>query len=947
MLLDDYFKLYKEYAARYGERCVLFMQVGSFYEAYSVDNIAPNLIDLADILNILYTRRDKSKSDSPYMLGFPLPSLHKYVRLLIQRNFTVVLYSQSIEDGSSDTKGLNSSFNRDLITRNLEAIYTPSTYIEDTTSNTNYMVGIHTEESGYRNEKSYHCGLTIIDISTGDLMYLEEHFKSTENLLAYLSNVNSEIQPKEYVVFKSAESDLIDTIYRQINNSGKKCTTIINNEIKKLERISYQTEFFSRLYPKCSGLGNILENLDIQNYSFARLSLVLTLDFCYQLNSRIVNFIKQPRLYHQQSLILGNQAIAQLNIIDNNNLSLLSNEYTSVYDVVNNCSTAMGKRLLYKKLISPDISPEKITNYYAISESLSSQYNEVKNILKNIKDIERLGRRIMFNNVSPSELYSYYCSIKNIFDLIKFVDTDLLTDILKYENPTKNIVNIALDKLKSFIKCLEDNFNMDLLQNYNTIRDVRENIIRNNSELRRLESCLQNDNDIYKKTSEYFSTILNEKRGAKLEIRDTKDGKHIYTTLIRGDKIEKTLIERGENDKYTFIKLNKACRIVVNDVSSDDYNTITEQFFNLLRRRYLEIIDTFEPYFEYFYIWNGIVATIDLAVNNCILQDRYGYCKPTIKKGNKIVANQLRHPLIERLIDTEYVPNDLDLNRDPHILLFGINSSGKSSLQKSLGISLILAQAGVYVPALSYVYSPYRKLFVRISGSDNIFKGQSSFVVEMTELKNILNNTGSGVLVISDEMARGSETTSSISIVASAIIELVKSGTNFISATHFKEILEFPEVKELPLSIYHLSVEVDDKGKIVYGRRLLPGVCTDNYGVMVAGSIIKSTDFLLNCERFSRRINDERQHILSTRSSNYNTDVYVDSCFKCGTTRDLHTHHLIEQSDCDKYKSKVKPHINKNSKANLLVLCNKCHQYIHSTSTTFEKVVSNEGLLIK
>lgn len=946
MLLDDYLKLYSDYLSKYGERIVLFMQVGGFYEAYSLDNKSPDLSQLSDTLNIVYTRKDKNKNDSPFMLGFPTQAIHKFVRLLIQKNFTVILYRQIIDDNPG-------SINRDLITRNLEAIYTPSTYIEDNVSSTNYMIGVYLETSGFKNDINYHLSLTIVDITTGDLMFTENHFKSFESLLTYLNNINQEIQPKEYVVyrlvpgtnnFNEKENNLSDTISQHISGSGKKSTIfqITNNSI---EKISYQTEFFSRIY-KNSNL-HIFDYLDLSQYNFARISLLLTLDFCYQLNDKIINFIKRPKLYHQNSLVLGNNAISQLNIIDNNNLSMLNNEYKSVYDVVNLCNTSMGKRFLYKRLISPDVDKDKINCYYNFSNDVISKKDKLTSILKNIKDIERIGRKIMMNNCSPTELYNYYYSCNEIESLVSLCDTQLLNKLLQYNGIDYSLDEVII-KLKSYLQFVNNNFVVDELNGYNNLKDIKTNIIRGDKELDKLQICLNNDESIYERTRQYFSRLLNEKKDVKLEIKDNKDGKHIFTTLIRGDKIQKALKSENPNEveKYTFHMMNKSCKIYINDVGSTDYNSVVELFLNTLRKKYFSLLEQMNEYFSYFYAFNTIVAIVDFSVNNCNLMEKYGYCKPEIKDDSKIAVKQLRHPLIEKLIDTEYIPNDLDLNRDPYILLFGINASGKSSLQKSLGISLILAQAGIYVPAKSYVYSPYKKLYVRIMGNDNIFKGQSSFVVEMAELKAILENTGDSTLVISDEMARGSETTSSISIVASAIISLVDSKTNFITATHFNEILNFEEVKELPLSIYHLSIEVEN-GTIVYGRKMLPGRCIDNYGVMVAASIIKDTKFLKNTQKFSRNLNDQKTNILNDKKSRYNKDVYVDECSICGAINELETHHIHQQKDSDKYKVLDKEHIGRNSKANLIVLCEECHDKVHRDNVKILKNITTEGIKVE
>jgi len=226
----------------------------------------------------------------------------------------------------------------------------------------------------------------------------------------------------------------------------------------------------------------------------------------------------------------------------------------------------------------------------------------------------------------------------------------------------------------------------------------------------------------------------------------------------------------------------------------------------------------------------------------------------------------------------------------------------------------------------------------------------SSFSVEMSELNTILQNAGKKTLVIGDEVARGTENISAVSIVASSLNKLSTTDTTFIFASHFHELCDLPLIKKLNLSYYHLEVNYEEEsGKLLFNRKLQRGKCQDLYGLTVAKSIIQDTSFIKVAEEVSREMKGLRTNILNQKCSRYNSKVYVDECMlcKCVNEKMLETHHILEQQNCDEYKSKERPHISKNSVGNLIVLCEKCHQQLHSKDLKIIKLETSEGIEIK
>lgn len=260
---------------------------------------------------------------------------------------------------------------------------------------------------------------------------------------------------------------------------------------------------------------------------------------------------------------------------------------------------------------------------------------------------------------------------------------------------------------------------------------------------------------------------------------------------------------------------------------------------------------------------------------------------------------------------------------------------------KSIGIATILAQIGYYVPASEFVFEPYMALYARITGNDNIFKGLSSFALEMTELDAILSRTesqGTNTLVIGDEVCRGTEDISGRSIVASALVSLSECKSSFIFSSHLHDIPDIDEIKQLKnLRLYHLRVEYDEENDcLVFDRKLTPGSGPSVYGLMVAKYLIKNKKFINRAEIIKNRLMAEQQTNIPIKTSKYNKDLLVKNCLICGyrpltdTDKDLESHHIHFQKDCwADGKIKEKPYLSKNRLYNLVVLCRKCHNKVH------------------
>ena len=343
--------------------------------------------------------------------------------------------------------------------------------------------------------------------------------------------------------------------------------------------------------------------------------------------------------------------------------------------------------------------------------------------------------------------------------------------------------------------------------------------------------------------------------------------------------------------------------------------------------------DLQEAYGEILHTWSKKLAYIDFINSGALCAQANHYCKPSIvlKKASYFKAKELRHPILERISsETVYVPHDIELGYETEqngILLYGINSSGKSTLMKSIGLNIILAQIGYYTAATNFEYSPYNSLFTRICGNDNMFRGLSSFMVEMMELMAILKRNDSKTLILADEISKGTEIRSGIVIIGYMLESLSKSNSTFITATHIHDIIKLETVKTLTnIKTKHLKVTYNpEDDSIIYDRHLSDGQGETFYGLQVAKYLMK--DKLFN-ER-TTEILKEYDNLADNKPSKYNPNVYLINCEICKSKEKLETHHIVWQKDFNNDDiNESKFYLQKNDSSNLVTLCMSCHDKV-------------------
>lgn len=940
-MFKQYFDTQIEYEKRFGKKVVVLMQCGGFFEIYgltisNLDKIG-DASTVSDVLNI-----QKTKKGGYDMLGFPLHSTKRFIEVLIKNGYTVVMIEQTTPPPNPK--------------REITKIISPGTYIDDVTDyNNNNLLSLYLEEV----KDDFLVGLSMIDLTTGKSVVYEYG--------------NSDLDAVVGELFRFIESNSVKEII--VNSKGigekfvKQCESLLINSgisyhfkedvvIKDLYKLSYQNKFLGKIFKQC-GLLTPLEYIDLCYYPLTVISYLLLIQFAYEHDEKIVERISRPSIWSEADhMILSHNTLYQLDVIEYKNKYDTDTVARSLYNVLNKCYTAMGRRLLKERLLNPIVDPvlldkryQQLDKFMEMSERDGEQFAIISNYLDNIIDIERLVRKLMLKRLAPnafSESWISFESIKMIFSVLSDEEE---------ENSYFKLDKTIIDKYELFMKSFGAYFDQEEMLNHNMVNIkgsfFKKGVFKEVDDLQnRFDKCYQKLVQIQQE----LSSILGS--GVDVEINSTKcDGYFLKTTVSRSNIIKKELKARGELEKYQFKKKQSSsstCRIYSTNIIdlSSNLMMIQEELVQVTHQKYLETLELLgNEYYEVLEYVVSCIAEIDLLISYVKVSQKYGYCRPTIikadgKEESYLRGDQIRHPVIERvLIDYPYVPNNLELSSEDGIglLLYGINGSGKSSLAKAVGLNIIMAQMGMYVAATKFNYYPFKTIFTRISDGDNIFKGYSSFAVEMNDLRSLIRYGNKWSLVLGDEVCKGTENVSAISIVAASLQHFAECSVKFIFATHLHQLPQLECIKELGdiIKVKHLSVTYQDE-EIIYGRKLLDGQGSSVYGLEVAKHIIHNDKFIFNAERIRKKLMGIGSKLLEEKNSKYNTDLYVDQCEICGSREELDVHHIKFQSECNKHG--LYQHIPKNIIGNLVVLCKSDHMAVHGGKMLIDGwVESSEG----
>jgi len=988
-ITDEYFQLTRTYKSKYGEHTIVLLQVGAFFEVYGLKQqngtiIHSNIVEFSQICQLNISEKTITLENKPVvMAGFRDYTLEKYLQKLSDAGYTSVVYVQE-KDGKN-------------VKRVLQSVYSAGTYLSyDTDSNqqiTNNIMCIWIDKYKVlrQNEKeSLICGISVANIFTGKsfIFEYETRFYMNPTTFDELERCISTYSPSEIIINSTTLSlAILDTILQYIGVKNaiihkntsltdphlltNNKTVLDSNHPSELIRCTQQT-YIKHILAQFYGEESSQLCAEFYTYSIATQAFCFLLHFIQEHNPNLIRNIALPLFSNNsENLVLANHTLKQLNMIDDVSIDgKKSGKYSSVLAFLNKCCSPMGRRLFQQQLIHPTTNAEWLQKEYNMTELfLQPQYNSMipsfRKCLGELRDIEKIGRQITIKKVYPSSIYYLYKTV----EMVQQMDVCLAdsSEIREYLYSLKNIstqMNIQ-DIAKSILNTIDHYLFIDKCRDAQSIQTFEEPIIKKgiSIQLDSIISQYEENLQSFNKIREWLNSLMKSKSYSTedetdyIKIHSTeKSGVSLQITKKRASQL-KTILKSIEHPPKEF---DGILTFSISDIKFSNASTsndeieipclgklcksmlyLKEQINIQIAKTYLSFLDMLEKSsLGDIEILASYIAKLDILQCKAYIAQTYNYNKPMIDITNKtsfVSAKGLRHVLIEQLQQNElYVSNDIELgysNNQTGILLYGTNAVGKTSLIRALGISIIMAQAGLYVPCSHFVYKPYTAIFSRILGIDNLFKGLSTFAVEMSELRMILRNADSNSLILGDELCSGTETESALSIFMAGLMDLHAKQCSFIFATHFHEIIHFHEMQSLNrLVLKHMAVHYDrELDCLVYDRLLRDGPGNRMYGLEVCKSLYLPEDFLEKAYRIRSKYYPTARGELANSSSPYNSKKIRGLCELCKDSMGEEIHHLQPQKDAD--DAGFIGDIHKNHPANLMSLCEACHLKIHHNNS--------------
>ena len=799
-------KQYKEIKSNF-EDSILFFRLGDFYEMFFED-----AVKASRELGLTLTSRNKEKNVDIPLAGVPFHSADSYITKLVSKGYKVAICEQT-EDPKM-AKG--------IVKREVVKIITPGTVVDvealDAKSN-NYLMSILKIENK--------LGIAYIDITTGEFKVTE--VEKDDDFVKLFNEINK-IEPKEVLVTE----DFYGEIKEKLDDFLQKNDSVVTFVSKVRDSAKYLMDYFEIVSLESYG---IKDKKGIIGAAAMALDYVATMQVEHELTVEKIEFVN-----------ISNYA--EINAITSRNLELLKNQrektvYGSLLWVLDECKTSMGTRLLKRFINNPLLNIEKIRKrqedvQYFIDNILIRE--DLREKLEDIYDLERLLGKITFGSENGKDLTALKKTIKSAVEIMKILEN---TDFFK---------NIDANILFECYKIIDDSINED------APFSVREGgIIKSgyNAELDEIRNIMNSGKD-------FLLDIEQREREAtgikNMKIKFNKVfGYFIEITKSNLSMVPEHYIRKqtlSNSERYITPELKKYEDTIINSkakIEDLEYHLFKEISGKLKEHRKIlsELAER--------------IAYIDVMVSFAVSAIENNYAKPEMNEEYSFEIEGGRHPVVEKLIGrTDYVSNDtVFTEKESFIVLTGPNMSGKSTYMKQIALISIMAQIGSFVPAKKANLSVIDKYLTRIGASDDILTGQSTFMVEMSEVSNILNNATEKSLIILDEVGRGTSTTDGVSI-ATAISMYIhdKIGAKTVFATHYHELTD---LENKFAHIVNYRIEVDEKqGKVMFLRNIVKGGADKSYGIEVAKLAGLPKEILVESKKILKRLEQKKELIERT-----------------------------------------------------------------------------------
>lgn len=762
---------YNTIKGKYPDALLLF-RVGDFYETFGQD-----AVKTSQILGIVLTKRNNGEG-SVELAGFPHHSIDSYLPKLVRAGMRVAICDQ-LEDPKM-VKG--------IVKRGVTELVTPGVTFNDQVLNSkknNFLLSLHKEKEKY--------GIALVDISTGE-------FLVSEGNLEKLLHIVNTFDPSEIIFQRSTQ------IPEQIKNKNA----------FKLEDWAFQYNF---AYEK---LTNHFKTNSLKGFGVENLPLAITAAgaiFAYLVEDthhNLLSHITKLQIIPQEDyLMMDNFTLRNLEIVYPSNP-----QGKSLLDIIDKTSTPMGGRLLRRRIILPLKSVDEIMRRLSLIDFLNENDHlkyEICQLLKSISDLDRLMGKLAAEKISPKELGYLRQSLINIHKIKALLHPN--ADVLAWLEP--------LFDLEELIKFLQNHLNEELPVSIAKGNIIKEGVSEELDRLRNLQSKGRGfldemcQREIERTGITSLKIDFNNVFGYYIEVRNTHKDK------VPDDWVRKQTLVNAE--RYITEELKEYENQILG--AEEKIGVLETSLYRNVCGETMVYIDQIQEN-------SNIIAQLDVAAGLSELAVSESYTKPVLNDGYAIDLKEARHPIIENALPLgeKYIPNDIFLDKDSQqiIMVTGPNMAGKSAILRQTAIVCLLAQIGSFVPAKHAEIGMLDKIFTRVGATDNISAGESTFMVEMNEAANILNNISERSLILLDEIGRGTSTYDGVSI-AWAIAEYLHqhpTQAKTLFATHYHELNEmtvnFERVKN-----FHVSIQ-ENKGNIIFLRKLVPGGSEHSFGIHVA-----------------------------------------------------------------------------------------------------------------
>ena len=814
-------------------------------------------------LGLTLTSRNKEKNADVPLAGIPFHSADSYITKLVSKGYKVAICEQT-EDPKM-AKG--------IVKREVVKIITPGTVVDvealDAKSN-NYLMSILKIENK--------LGIAYIDITTGEFKVTE--VEKDDDFVKLFNEINK-IEPKEVLVTE----DFYGEIKEKLDDFLQKNDSVVTFVSKIRDSAKYLMEYFEIVSLESYG---IKDKKGIIGAAAMALDYAATMQVEHELTVEKIEFVN-----------ISNYA--EINAITSRNLELLKNQrektvYGSLLWVLDECKTSMGTRLLKRFINNPLLNIEKIRKrqedvQYFIDNILIRE--DLREKLEDIYDLERLLGKIIFGSENGKDLTALKKTIKSAVEIMKILES---TDFFK---------NIDANILFECYKIIDNSINED------APFSVREGgIIKSgyNAELDEIRNIMNSGKD--------FLLDIEQREREATGIRNMKIkfnkvfGYFIEITKANLDMVPEHYIRKqtlSNSERYITPELKKYEDTIINSkakIEDLEYHLFKEISGKLKEHRKIlsELAER--------------IAYIDVMVSFAVSAIENNYAKPEMNEEYSFKIEGGRHPVVEKLIGrTDYVSNDtVFTEKKSFVVLTGPNMSGKSTYMKQIALISIMAQIGSFVPAKKANLSVIDKYLTRIGASDDILTGQSTFMVEMSEVSNILNNATEKSLIILDEVGRGTSTTDGVSI-ATAISMYIhdKIGAKTVFATHYHELTD---LENKFAHIVNYRIEVDEKqGKVMFLRNIVKGGADKSYGIEVAKLAGLPKEILVESKKILKRLEQKKELIERTvdvhQLSLFGGNPEFESDFEINEKTQIYEEKLVEIQEENEKLSEIVSKIDK------------------------------------